>query len=111
MEPLAVNVEEAGRLVGLSKHTIRAYIRKGILPAIHAGRRVLVPIVSLHRLARDGAPTLGPEKSCTDSARGANFTERSPDPVSDASADGEIAPSSQRSQALPGRGRRRRRKP
>ena len=50
MKPLAVSVEEAGRLVGLSKHTIRKYIRQGLIDAVRVGRRVLVPVASLERL-------------------------------------------------------------
>jgi len=44
VKPLAVSVEEAGRLVGLSKHTIRKYIRQGLIDAVRVGRRVLVPV-------------------------------------------------------------------
>ncbi len=57
MRPLAVSVEEAGRLVGLSKHTIRLYIKKGLIDAVRAGRRVLVPVTSLEKLVEKGIPT------------------------------------------------------
>lgn len=56
MEPLAVDVREAGRLLALSPHTIRAYIRKGRIKAVRVGRRVLVPAAELERLAREGVP-------------------------------------------------------
>lgn len=56
MEPLAVDVREAGRLLSLSPHTIRAYIRKSKLRAVRVGRRVLVPVAELERLAREGVP-------------------------------------------------------
>jgi len=52
MEPLAVDIREAGRLTSLSPHTIRAYVRKGKIRAVRVGRRVLVPIESLQDLLR-----------------------------------------------------------
>lgn len=57
MERLAVSVEEAGRLVGLSKFTIRAYIRKGKIRAVRVGRRLIVPMDSLRELCEQGLPT------------------------------------------------------
>lgn len=54
MDPLAVGIEEAARLVGLSKYTIRAYIRKGRIRAVRVGRRVLVPVVALRELCEKG---------------------------------------------------------
>lgn len=56
MQPLAVDVREAGRLTSLSHHTIRAYIRRGKLRAVKAGRRVLVPISALQELCEQGLP-------------------------------------------------------
>ena len=56
MQPLAVRIEEAAKLVGLSKHTIRAYIRKGKIRAVKVGRAVLVPTAELERLVREGVP-------------------------------------------------------
>lgn len=52
MEPLAVDIREAGRLTSLSPHTIRAYVRKGKIRAVRVGRRLLVPIASLQDLLR-----------------------------------------------------------
>ena len=54
MEPLAVSVEEAAKLLGLSPWTIRAYERKGIIKATRVGTRVLVPTAELHRLLQEG---------------------------------------------------------
>ncbi len=56
MEPLAVDVREAARLTSLSPYTIRRYIRKGRIRAVRVGRRVLVPVAELERLARQGVP-------------------------------------------------------
>ena len=53
-ERLAVGVEEAARLLGLSPHTIRAYERKGFMKATRIGTRVLFPISELHNLLQKG---------------------------------------------------------
>jgi excisionase family DNA binding protein len=50
MEPLAVDVHEAARLISLSARTIRRYIQIGRLRAVRIGRRVLVPVKSLKAL-------------------------------------------------------------
>ncbi len=54
MEPLAVDVSEAARLLSVSVFTIRRMLRDGRLQPIHIGRRVLVPLESLQSLT---APT------------------------------------------------------
>jgi excisionase family DNA binding protein len=50
MEPLAVSVAEAARLLSVSKRTISRWIRSGRIPAIRLSRRVLVPLDSLKKL-------------------------------------------------------------
>lgn len=62
MEPLAVDVREAARLLSLSPHTIRAYISKGRIRAVRVGRRVLIPVVELERLVREGVPAQAEEQ-------------------------------------------------
>ncbi len=57
LAPLAVSIEEAARLVGLSPHTIRAYERKGLIKATRLGTRVLIPVSELHRLIEIGCPS------------------------------------------------------
>jgi excisionase family DNA binding protein len=54
VEPIAVDIKEAGRLTSLSPFTIRAYIRKKKLRAVHVGRRVLVPVAELQKLVSEG---------------------------------------------------------
>jgi excisionase family DNA binding protein len=54
MDQLAVSVSEAGAVVGLSKHTIRAYVRSGRVRAVRFGRRVLIPVEEVQRIAREG---------------------------------------------------------
>ncbi len=56
-KPLTVSIEEAARLSGLSKYTIRAYERKGLIKATRIGRRVLIPVSELERVLRDGINT------------------------------------------------------
>jgi excisionase family DNA binding protein len=54
MEPLAVSLEEAAKLLGLSKFTIRRYVSRGLLKATRCGRRIIIPIAELKRLALEG---------------------------------------------------------
>jgi excisionase family DNA binding protein len=52
MEPLAVDIREAGRLLSLSARTIRRHIQSGRLQAVRVGRRVLVPVEALTAMVR-----------------------------------------------------------
>jgi excisionase family DNA binding protein len=54
MEPLAVNVHEAARLLSLSHYTIRAYIKNGRIASIRIGRRVLIEPREIARLIEKG---------------------------------------------------------
>ena len=54
---LAVSLEEAARLSGLSIYTIRAYERKGLIKATRIGRRVLITVSELERVLREGIDT------------------------------------------------------
>ena len=56
MEPLAVDVKEAGRLLGISQHTVRHYIRQGKINPVRYGTRITVPMTEIQRLAREGVP-------------------------------------------------------
>jgi excisionase family DNA binding protein len=61
VEPIAVDIQEAGRLTSLSPFTIRAYIRQNKLRAVHVGRRVLVPVAELRRFVNEGTDSLEKE--------------------------------------------------
>jgi excisionase family DNA binding protein len=50
--PMVVDVLEASRLLSLSIHTVRSFIRRGVIPSIKLGRRVLVPVASLQRITK-----------------------------------------------------------
>jgi len=54
MEPLAVSIEEAARMLHLSKYTVRAYERKGLIKSTRIGRRIIIPIAELKRIAEEG---------------------------------------------------------
>jgi excisionase family DNA binding protein len=51
--PIAVSVNHAAKLVGVSRATIRLYAKNGRLRVARFGRRVIVPINSLEQLVRE----------------------------------------------------------
>jgi excisionase family DNA binding protein len=57
MEPLAVDVPEAARLIGVSTRTIRRLTSSGQLQVARVGRRVLVLVPSIHQLLDSNPPT------------------------------------------------------
>ena len=54
MEPIVVSIEEAGRLLSLSPHTIRKYEREGLIKGTRIGTRVLISQEELNRVVREG---------------------------------------------------------
>jgi excisionase family DNA binding protein len=54
MKPLAVDVRTAATMTGLSSHTIRQYIRHGLLRVTRCGRRILIPAGALEKLVETG---------------------------------------------------------
>ncbi len=46
---LSLSVAEAAVVLGISPNTVTAEIRKGRLPSIRHGRRVLIPVAALRR--------------------------------------------------------------
>jgi excisionase family DNA binding protein len=55
-EPLTLTVEDAARLLGISRGLAYEAARRGELPTIRLGRRLLVPTARLYELV--GAPEL-----------------------------------------------------
>lgn len=53
-KPLAVGINEAAELIGLSPWTIRGCVKSGKIRAIHVGRRVLVPMQALEKVMVEG---------------------------------------------------------
>jgi excisionase family DNA binding protein len=56
-----LTVEEAGRLLGISRNSAYEAARRGELPAIRIGKRLIVPRAALERLL--GAPIDGERQS------------------------------------------------
>jgi excisionase family DNA binding protein len=52
-ERKTVSVEEAGRILGISRGAAYAYANDGSLPTIRLGKRLLVPRAVLNRLLMD----------------------------------------------------------
>lgn len=50
MTPLAISVPEAGRLLGLSRSTTYEAVKRGDIPSVRIGGRVLVPLRRLEEL-------------------------------------------------------------
>jgi len=48
-ERLTVSVREAARMLGLSKNSVLAAVKRGELPAIRVGRRILIARLPLER--------------------------------------------------------------
>jgi excisionase family DNA binding protein len=49
MEPKAVNIEQAAKILGVHPHTAKALIEDGRLHAVKVGRRYLIPVAELDR--------------------------------------------------------------
>jgi excisionase family DNA binding protein len=47
MEPLAVDLSTAARVLSVSVRTVRRHVRTGHLPSLRLGRRVLIPVAAL----------------------------------------------------------------
>ena len=54
-ERRTLTVEEAGRLLGISRNTSYALARSGAIPTIRLGRRLLVPKVAFDRMLESTA--------------------------------------------------------
>jgi len=53
MEPLAVSINDAARVLGIGRTSIYAMIADGRLEAFKLGRRTLVRTDSIHRLVAE----------------------------------------------------------
>ena len=50
---LTLSVDEAGKMLGLSRGLMYQAVRKGEIPSIRIGRRILIPCAALHRMLKD----------------------------------------------------------
>jgi uncharacterized protein len=57
--PLTCTVTEMARLLGISRSKAYACVRTGVIPAIHIGRRVVVPRRVVDELLRPAIPMVG----------------------------------------------------
>ena len=49
-ERVTVSVEEAGRLLGISRGSAYEAARRGDIPTIRIGKRLIVPVAALQRM-------------------------------------------------------------
>ena len=56
LQPLAVSIPEAARLLGISPHTVRHYIREDKIRVVRYGRKITILMTEIERLAREGVP-------------------------------------------------------
>jgi excisionase family DNA binding protein len=60
---LTVTVPQAARLLGIGRNLAYECVKRGDIPTIQLGRRILVPLAGLNRLLSEGradAPVLSP---------------------------------------------------
>jgi len=50
---LTLSVDEAGKMLGLSRGLMYQAVRKGEVPSIRIGRRILIPRAALYRMLED----------------------------------------------------------
>ena len=51
-----LSVEDAGKRLGLSRPSAYQAVKRGELPVIRIGRRILVPVVALEKMLENAAP-------------------------------------------------------
>jgi excisionase family DNA binding protein len=52
-QPLTITVERAGQLLGISRGLAYDLVRRGDIPAIRLGRRLVVPAHAIDEILRD----------------------------------------------------------
>lgn len=52
-EPLTITVERAGQLLGISRGLAYDLVRRGDIPAVRLGRRLVVPAHAIDEILRD----------------------------------------------------------
>ena len=61
MERKTLNLEEAAKALGISRSSAYEAARKGEIPTIRIGKRLLVPLAALERLLSDAGQSSGGE--------------------------------------------------
>jgi excisionase family DNA binding protein len=57
MEKLTYNVPEVAQLLGISKKSAYDYVRRGIIPSLRLGRRVVIPKKEFEEWLENSKPT------------------------------------------------------
>jgi excisionase family DNA binding protein len=57
MTTKTVNVEEAGRILGVGRNSAYEAVRRGEIPVIKIGKLLRVPVVALERMLEEARPT------------------------------------------------------
>ncbi len=52
--PLTMTVESAGAALGVSRGTAYMLVNTGVIPHLHLGRRIVVPVKALEKLLAGG---------------------------------------------------------
>ena len=55
LEPLVVSVEAAARLLSISRNHAYLAVKRGDIPTIRVGRRILVPKAALDRMLEEAS--------------------------------------------------------
>ncbi len=55
-----VTVEQAAKLLGISRNSAYEAVRQGQIPSIRIGKRLVIPVVQLERLLDKGAGNNAP---------------------------------------------------
>lgn len=55
-EAPTLTVEQAGQRLGISRHSAYEAVKRGDIPTIRIGRRILVPRLALDRMLLEGSP-------------------------------------------------------
>ena len=59
LEPATMSVEAAARVLGIGRQTAYELVRRGEIPVLRLGRRLLVPKVALERMLSESYQTQG----------------------------------------------------
>lgn len=57
--PMAVTLDKAAQLIGISKWTLGHHVNRGRIRVTRIGRRILIPTRTLDKLIQEGPPGLG----------------------------------------------------
>jgi len=58
MDKLTVTIKDAAQILGIGRNLCYEAARRGEIPTIRIGGRILVPVRALEQMLTDGAPTL-----------------------------------------------------